>query len=416
MAPAAGHPERIVIVGGSVAGARTAQALRADGFTGELVVVEPEPGEAYDRPPLSKEYLKGTWSREQIDLIPGGWASVDATVIPAAASSLDPRARTLTLVDGTALDYDALVIATGLSPRPLRADDGEPIGHVIGTLADADALRSRLAEGRRLVSIGGGFISAEAASVARELGLDAVIVDRREHLLERALGATVGAHVTATHRAHGVDVRSRAEVASIARAGDGAMVTLTDGTEIAADVLVSGMGSEPNTAWLDGSGLRVDGGVVTDARCRAFGAAGVYALGDVAHFYDVHSAKPRRVGHWTNAADQATVVAHNLLNPRDPVGYREAPYFWSDQFGEKIQVAGHPDPDAHVDLLTLDGPTPRRVAIYTHGDDGGCGAVVTFGWPRGMVAVRRLMPLDPTTAEMLVELETLAAGARPVGV
>lgn len=407
-------PTRIVIVGGSVAGARTAQALRSQGFSGELIVTEPEAGEAYDRPPLSKEYLTGVWSRVQLDLIPGGWASVDATVIPAHATALNVQERQIALSDGQVIGYDALVIATGLSPRRLVADDGEPIGHVIGKASDADALRDQLRHGAHVVAVGGGFIAAEAASVARELSLPATIITRRGTLLEGSLGAVVGAHIAATHRDRGVDLRTDARIASIARDGSGAVITLVGGERIHADVLVAGIGSEPNTSWLRNSGIRVDAGVITDARCRAFGAAGVYALGDVAHFYDVHSAKLRRVGHWTNAADQATVVAHNLLHPQDPIGYREAPYFWSDQFGEKIQVAGHPDQDAHVDLLTLDGPIPRRIAIYSHGDDDGCGAVVTFGWPRGMVAVRRLMPLEPTTAEMLGELEKLAAGARLV--
>jgi len=409
-------PNRIVIVGGSVAGARTAQALRSGGFAGTIVVVEPEPGEAYDRPPLSKDYLTGAWSQEQLDLIPGGWASVEAHVINAAATSLDTASRTVTTSDGQVIPYDALVIATGLSPQPLLADDGAPIGHVIGSLADADALRTRLRNGAHVVAIGGGFIAAEAASVARGLGLPATIINRRVDLLEGSLGAVVGAHVTATHLAHGVNHVGAARITSIARDGDGAVISLEDGRTIHADVLIAGIGSAPNTGWLEGSGVRVEDGVVTDARCRAFGAPSVYAIGDVARFYDVHSAKPRRVGHWNHAADQATVVAHNLLQPNDPVGYREAPYFWSDQFGQKIQVAGHPDPDAHVDLLMLDGPTPRQIAVYTHGDDNECSAVVTFGWPRGMAAVRRLMPLDPTTAEMLAELETLAAGARPVPV
>ncbi|MEZ3160699.1 FAD-dependent oxidoreductase [Microbacterium sp. BWT-B31] len=407
---------RIVIVGGSVAGARTAQALRSRGFAGELVVIEPHAGEAYDRPPLSKDYLTGARARAQLDLIPGGWASLDVHVITASAASLDTASRAVTVSDGQVITYDGLVIATGLSPRKLLTDDGEPIGHVIGSLADADALRAKLHEGAHVVVVGGGFIAAEAASVARGLGLRASIINRHANLLQGSLGPVVSAHIAATHLANGVDLISEARLASIARDGDGAVITLEDGRRVHADVLVVGVGSEPNTGWLEGSGIRVDNGVITDARCRAFGAAGVYAIGDVAHFYDVHSAKPRRVGHWNHAADQATIVAHNLLHRDDPIGYREAPYFWSDQFGEKIQVAGYPDPDAHVDLLMLDGAPPRRVAVYTHGDDDGCGAVVTFGWPRGMAAVRRLLPLDPTTAEMLVELGKLAAGPRPAPV
>jgi NADPH-dependent 2,4-dienoyl-CoA reductase/sulfur reductase-like enzyme len=416
MAVSTAPPARIVIVGGSVAGARTAEALRSGGFRGELTVIEPEAGEAYDRPPLSKEYLTGAWSRSQLDLIPGGWASVNATAIRAHACALNAQERQVTLSGGRLIDYDALVIATGLTPRRLVADDGKPIGHVIGTTSDAEALRGQLRDGAHVVAVGGGFISAEVASVARRLGLPATIIVRRNTLLEGSLGTVVGSHIAATHRSQGVTLHSDARVSSIVRNGTGAVLTLEGGELVHADVLVAVIGSDPNTGWLQGSGIRFDDGVTTDARCRAFGAAGVYALGDVARFYDVHSAKPRRVGHWTNAADQASIVAHNLLHPHDPVGYREAPYFWSDQFGEKIQVAGHPDPDAHVDLLTLEGPTPRRIAVYTHGDDNGCGAVVTFGWPRGMVAVRRLMPLEPTTAEMLDELGKLAAGARPVPV
>jgi 3-phenylpropionate/trans-cinnamate dioxygenase ferredoxin reductase subunit len=229
-------PMRIVIVGGSVAGARTAQALRADGFSGELIVIEPEIGEAYDRPPLSKEYLTGTWSRAQLDLIPGGWASLDATVIPAHATGLNVQERRITLSDGQMIGYDALVIATGLSPRRLVADDGEPIGHVIGTASDADALREQLREGEHVVAIGGGFIAAEAASVARELGLPVTIIDRRGTLLERSLGAVVGAHIAATHRDRGVDLRTDARITSITRDGSGAVITLEDGERIHAGV------------------------------------------------------------------------------------------------------------------------------------------------------------------------------------
>ncbi len=406
------HPGRIVIVGGSVAGARTAQALRAEGFAGELIVVEPDTGEAYDRPPLSKEYLTGAWTREQIELIPGGWASIDVTVVQAWADSLDAQARRLTLSNGETLDYDRLVIATGLAPRRLLTTDGAPIGHVIGTAADADALRDRLKSGGSVVAIGGGFVAAEAASVARELGLSVTILERREHLLQRSLGTVVGAHISEMHRANGVDIRNNVTVESIERDGEGALLALSDGTRLQAETLIVGIGSEPNTAWLEGSTIKVDDGVVTDARFRALGGPGVYAVGDIARFYDVNSAKSRRVGHWTNATDQSNVVAHNLLNPDDPNGYREAPYFWSDQFGQKIQVAGHPEEDAHVDVLTLDGPVPRLVAVYTHGDDQDCGAVVTFGWPRGMAAARRLMHLEPKSAEMIEELEKLAAGAR----
>ncbi|MHA7241294.1 NAD(P)/FAD-dependent oxidoreductase [Arthrobacter sp. TMS1-12-1] len=408
---------RIIVVGGSVAGARVAQALRAEGFQGELIVVEREAGEAYDRPPLSKQYLEGAWTREQIALIPGGWASVNATAIHASAVSLDTDARELTLSTGQKLSYDALVIATGLSPRRLTADDGEPIGHVIATADDADAVRARLAPQAHVVAVGGGYISVEAASVARELDLKATIIDRRPNLLESHLGTTVAEFITESHREHGVNVLSNTVVTSIERTSGGArlMVQNTNTGEVQAveaDVLIAGIGSTPNTQWLEGSKIKCSDGVVTDARCRAFGAKGVYALGDVARFYDVHSAAPRRVGHWTNAADQATVVAHNILHPDAPNGYREYPYFWSDQFGQKIQVTGHPDADAHVDLLTLEGPVPRTVAIYSHGDENECGAVVTFGWPRGMVAARRLMPLDPTTAEMLEELEKLTGVAR----
>lgn len=412
--PEQAPPGRVVIVGGSVAGAGVAQALRAEEFAGEIIIVEPEPGEAYDRPPLSKQYLQGQWDREQITLIPGGWAAVGAEVIQARAESLAAKDKQLTLSTGEVLTYDALVIATGLSPRRLTANDGEPIGHVIATLEDADRLRARLTDGARVVTIGGGYISAEIASVARELGLNVTIIDRRAHLLESRLGPVVGAHLSAVHRENGVDLRSNAQVMGVERAGDGAVVTIAeaDGSTatVEADVLVAGIGSTPNTGWLEGSGIKVDDGVVTDARCRAFGAKGVFALGDVARFYDVHSAASRRVGHWTNASDQASIVANNIAYPDEPQGYREYPYFWSDQFGQKIQVAGEPDKDAHVDLLTLDGPTPRTVAVYSHGEENECGAVVTFGWPRGMVAVRRLMPLDPTTAEMLEELEKLAAG------
>ena len=411
-----GIPQRIVIVGGSVAGARTAQALRADGFDGELSVIEPQLGEAYDRPPLSKDYLTGEWSRERLNLIPGGWHVLAVDVVNAQAVGLDARAKTLSLSNATDIDYDALVIATGLSPHPLLADDSHPVGHVIATIEDADQLRERMQLGGHLVVVGGGYVAAEAASVARSFGLRTSLVHRGPHLLDRALGPVVGAHVTQLHRDRGVELHLNATVERIERADQGrARVRLTDGTILDADVLVAGIGARPNTEWLDGSGVRVDDGVLTDARLRVMGAPAAYALGDVARFYDVHSAKTRRVGHWTNAADQASVVAHNLLHPDEPRGYREAPYFWSDQFGQKIQVAGVPDSDAHVDLLTLPGATPRLAAVYSHGDDNDCGAVVTFAWPRGMVTARRVMALEPTSAEIIAELEGLASGVAVVG-
>jgi 3-phenylpropionate/trans-cinnamate dioxygenase ferredoxin reductase subunit len=411
-------PEHVVIVGGSVAGTRTAQALRQQGFDGTLSVIEPETGEAYDRPPLSKQYLSGQWDREQISLIPGGWASIDAKIHQGWAAALDTKTKRLELSTGEALEYDTLVIATGLAPRRLLADDGKPIGHVIATAADADGLREALSCGGHVVAVGGSYIAAETASAAIERGLTTSIINRQPQLLGRSLGPVVGAHVTKTHHEHGVDVRNNTRITSITRDGETAVLRVIGEDTglkdtIRADVLVSGIGSTPNTDWLAGSGIRVDDGVATDARCRAFGAKDVYALGDVARFYDVHSATGRRVGHWTNAADQASIVAHNIMNPESPEGYREYPYFWSDQFGKKIQVAGRPDGDAHVEFVTFDGPTPRTVAVFSRGEEDECEAVVTFGWPRGMVAARRLMPLDPTSAEMLEELEKIATGALP---
>ncbi|TFB75026.1 NAD(P)/FAD-dependent oxidoreductase [Cryobacterium glaciale] len=404
--------QRVVVVGGSVAGARTCQALREAGFAGELVVIEPQLGDAYDRPPLSKAYLKGQTTRDGIRLIPGGWASVGAQVVPLAAVALNAKAQSVTVADGSEVGYDGLVIATGLSPKALTDTDGHAIGHVIGNIADADNLRHELASGGHVVVVGSGYVAAEAASVARELGLEVTVVHRRTHLLEGALGAAVGARISQMHTESGIELRGNSRISSIVRGARGAQLILDSGYELHADILIAGLGSSPNTEWLTGSGVRLDDGVLTDARCRVVGAPRVYALGDVARFYDVNSAQPRRACHWTNAADQATVVAHNLLSPKDPKGYREAPYFWTDQLGQKIQVVGHPDPKAHVDLLTLPGAVERHVAIYTHGDDNDCGAVATFGWPRGMVAARRLMPLDPSTEEMIVTLEDLAAGTR----
>lgn len=402
---------RVVVVGGSVAGARTCQALRAAGFGGELLVIEPQRGDPYDRPPLSKAYLQEEVTRTEIGLIPGGWDSVDAQVIPVAAVALNASSRSVATSDGGEIEYDGLVIATGLSPTALLASDGQPIGHVIGDIDDADRLREQLTLGGEVVVVGGGFIAAEAAAVSRARGLDVTVIHRGEHLLETALGAKVSERISQMHTESGIKLRPNSRIASVDRRPRGARITLDGGERIDADVLIVGLGSSPNTEWLQGSGVRLADGVLTDARCRVVGAPDVYALGDVARFYDVHSAQPRRVGHWTNAADQATIVAHNLLNPKDPLGYREAPYFWTDQLGKKIQVVGHPDPHGHVDLLTFPGAVDREVAIYTHGDDNDCGAVVTFGWPRGMVAARRLMPLDPSTAEMIVTLEDLAARA-----
>jgi 3-phenylpropionate/trans-cinnamate dioxygenase ferredoxin reductase subunit len=405
--------ERIVIVGSSIGGIRTGQALRAGGFDGDIAVIGAEDVDPYDKPPLSKEFLIGEKTASQIRLLDdAGWVGAGLSpLLGQPATGLDTNTREVTLRSGERIGYDRLVIATGARPRRLADTAGNPIGHTVRDLDDSQALQSAMRRGGHVVVIGGGFIGCEVAATASEFGCTVTIVDTAPAPLARVLGTEIARVIAAAHAEAGTTVHSDAVVDSVHRHGaDGARVTLTDGHVLDADVLVAGIGVTPNSEWLADSAAALDNGVRTDEYCRVRGTTDVYALGDVANWYDVSVGRPRRVGHWTNAVDQANIVAHNIIKPEEPWEYHAAPYFWSDQYGRKIQMVGHGAPTDTVEVREFE-VSGRRLWAAVFSRHGLLSAAVTLGWPRGMAVLRRIWLQRGGAEEALAELDAAAAKA-----
>lgn len=356
----------IVVVGASLAGAATARALRYAGYAGGLTVVGDEPHAPYDRPPLSKSFLLGDIDEADLALVDAAEDLDVAWRIGARAVALEATTRTLVLDDGAQLRPDGIVLATGASAVRLPATEGLEGIHVLRTLDDALALRGALAAAGRAVVIGSGFIGCEVAATARRLGIDVTLVGLEETPLARALGTEMGAAVGALHGDNGV-VFEQAMVAGFEGEERVRAVVLADGRRLEADVVVVGIGARPAVGWLEGSGLTVEDGVVCDGR-GATGTSGIVAVGDCARWHDERRGHPHRHEHWTSATEQAAVAAATLLGAEPARGLR-APYFWSDLFDTRLQVAGWPD---EADRVTIDEGSPEErsfLALYRRGED-----------------------------------------------
>jgi len=399
-----GRTDRIVVVGASVAGVAAVEELRRLGHDGEIVMVGGEAHAPYDRPPLTKAVLAGRRDADDCALRSAGWADELDVELRRSTSAvdLDLRTRTVTLADGEELAYDGLVVATGATPRMLAGPELDG-ALCLRTLDDALALRDMVVAGARLVVVGGGFIGAEVAATARRLGAQVTIVERDAAPLFRALGEAVAALVADVHAGEGVQLRCGVPVAGIEGRGRVERVLLADGTAIAADAVVVGLGVAPATGWLERSGLGLRDGVVCDAYCRA-SVPGVVAAGDVARW-----SHPRlgsvRVEHWENAVAQGRHAAAALLSAAaEP--YAPVPYVWSEQYDHKLQVVGHRRPGD--ELVVLDGTLEERrfVGVYVRGDE--VTAAVTLDRAASAMRIRRVLRGPATVADV----EAALAGDR----
>lgn len=384
----------IVIVGGGLAAARTAEQLRRAEYRGPITIVSDEEHLPYDRPPLSKEVLRA--ETDDVVLKPAEfYEENDITLrLGSGAVSLDTDAQTVTLANGDAIAYDELVIATGLVPKRIPSlPDLEGV-RVLRTLDESLAMREHAGSVSRAVVIGAGFIGCEVAASLRKLGVEVTIVEPQPAPLASVLGRQIGELVARLHRAEGVDVRCGIGVSGVSGETHVEKVQLSDGTEIDADLVVIGIGSRPNTDWLDGSGVTVDNGVVCDVHGRT-SAKNVWAIGDVASWQDV-SGHQVRVEHWSNVAEQARVIVPAMLGG-EPPDVVVVPYFWSDQYDVKIQCLGEPEGDDIVHVVQDDG---RKFLAY-YERDGAVVGVVGGGMPGKVMKARSKIAAGAPIADVL---------------
>ncbi|MFZ0835187.1 MAG: FAD-dependent oxidoreductase [Mycobacterium sp.] len=387
--------KRVVIVGGGLAAARTAEQLRRSGFDGSITIVGDEAHLPYDRPPLSKQVLRS--EMDDTALKPREFYEENdiALLLGTAVRSLDTANRTVALADGKQLEYDEAVIATGLVPRRIPSFPDLPGIHVLRSFDESMALRGEAAAARRAVVIGAGFIGCEVTASLRGLGVDVVLVEPQAEPLASVLGEQIGALVARLHRAEGVDVRTGIGVESVSGANRVEKVVLGDGSELDVDLVVVGIGSRPATDWLEGSGVKVDNGVVCDNVGRT-SAPHVWALGDVASWQDA-TGHQTRVEHWSNVAEQARVLVPSLLGDEVPANTVVVPYFWSDQYDVKIQCLGEPEAGDVVHLISDDG---RKFLAY-YERDGVVAGVVGGGMPGAVMKTRTKIAAGAPISEVL---------------
>jgi 3-phenylpropionate/trans-cinnamate dioxygenase ferredoxin reductase component len=329
-----------VIVGASLAGAKAAETLRAEGFDERVVLIGAEHERPYERPPLSKDYLRGEVDRETVYVHPDGYyAEHDIELrLGRTAVSLNTAARELALDDGERLRYDRLLLTIGAEPRRLSIPGGELEGVLyLRSVADCDALRGRLDRGGRVVVIGAGWIGAEVAASARQRGLEVTVIDPLTVPLERVLGTEVGGIYRDIHREHGVRMLLGTGVEAFEGATAVERVRTTDGHELDCDFVVVGVGVQPRTALAAQAGLAVDNGILVDEHLQT-GTPGVFAAGDAANAHHPFYGERIRVEHWANALHQGPIAARAMLGEADV--YDHLPYFFSDQYDVGMEYAG----------------------------------------------------------------------------
>ncbi len=404
--------EHVVIVGGGLAGWRAAEELRAAGFDGRLTLLSDEQHPPYDRPPLSKRLLKADVEASPIHLAREGSdeSTLDLELRRGVrASGLRPGVVLTEGPEGLAeLAYDALVVATGVRARELPALSGHPRVHLLRTFDDVLALRSSLDTAQSLLVVGAGFIGAEVATAAHDRGVAVTVIEALDVPYQRTLGELLGGIVGRMARRYGVALRTGTGVDQLIDSPESVHVRLSDGTSIEADIAVVGVGTEVNVEWLLHPATEGtpgwEAGVTCDGAGRALGLddsfGRVYALGDVAAWHDASHDRHLRFEHWTTAVDQAPVLARALVRdlagePAEPVEPL-LPYFWSDQFGRKVQLLGRPGLADSVELLhgeepaDPDEPAPRKLlAGYFAGDRlvaiAGISAPALLGRYRGLL-------------------------------
>jgi NADPH-dependent 2,4-dienoyl-CoA reductase/sulfur reductase-like enzyme len=364
----------ILIIGASVAGIRTAQALRMQGYAEAITVVGEEVHHPYDKPPLSKDMLLPDGDGRPVPLL--SEAELEALDVElhlgTRAVSLDVEGRVVTAADGTTFAFDDLVIATGVTPRTLPGADELEGVHTLRNAEDAVALRAGLESAEDVVVIGAGFIGAEFAAAARAHGRTVTIIEPQPVPLTHVLGAEVGAEIARLHELNGVTLHTGVQFSHFVGKDHVSGVALQDGRVLPADLVVVGIGATPATEWLVSSGLPIENGVACDATLHVLGAEHVFAAGDVARWPHAFYGVDMRIEHWTNANEHAGIIAADIVGAAAP--RPQVPYVWSDQYGHRIQIVGRPA-DGTV-ALSRGSVESGYVAIYADEAGAVVGALV----------------------------------------
>ncbi|HEY1775650.1 MAG TPA: FAD-dependent oxidoreductase [Solirubrobacteraceae bacterium] len=330
-----------VIVGASLAGAKAAQELRERGFDGRIVLVGAELERPYERPPLSKDYLRGESEREKAYVHPAAFYAEHEIELESGVTvtEIDPEAARVSFADDRALDFDALLLTTGAEPRPFDVAGATLEGvHYLRTLADCDALRERLTAGGRVAVVGAGWIGSEFAASARQSGLEVAVIDPVALPNERIFGPEIGAFYRDVHLKHGVEMFLGEGVAELLGDGSVTAVRTSGGQEIACDFVVIGVGVTPRVQLAQLAGLDVDNGVLVSAALQT-SAPNVFAAGDVARADHPFYGERIRLEHWANALNQGPAAARSMLGDKTP--YDRIPYFFSDQYDVGMEYSGY---------------------------------------------------------------------------
>ena len=356
-------PSSVVIVGGGLAGAKTAEALRSKGYHGPVTLISAEQLLPYERPPLSKGYLAGNDEFEAAIVHPAEWYDENDVTLRRGTEvvAVHPDDSAVELAGGERLEYGALVLATGSTPRRLPIP-GADTALTLRNRADSDAIRATFGEGKRLVIVGAGWIGLEVAAAARDKGTEVTVLEAAELPLLAVLGHEMAAVFADLHRAHGVDLHFGVKVAEIAPDG----VRLADGTHFPADAVVLGVGAAPLIELAEQAGLATDNGVLVDAALRTSDPA-IYAVGDIANHDHPVLGHRVRVEHWATALNQPAAAAAAILG-EDGDGYRDLPYFFSDQYDLGMEYIGQGRADSRV-VTRGDVPGREFVAFWLDADD-----------------------------------------------
>jgi 3-phenylpropionate/trans-cinnamate dioxygenase ferredoxin reductase component len=330
-----------IILGASLAGAKAAEELREHGFDGKVVLVGTEVERPYERPPLTKDYLRGESEREKAYVHPERFYDEHDIELEAGvtATAIDPAASTVTLDDGRELSFDRLLLTTGAQPRQIPVPGADLDGvYYLRTLDDCDALRLRLDAGGRVAVIGGGWIGSEFAASARQKGLEVALIDPLEIPMARLFGDEIGSFYRDVHAQHGVELLLGDGVDGFEGDGAVARVKTTGGKTVECDFVVVGIGVAPRVGLAEAAGIKIDNGIVVDEHLRS-SAENVFAAGDVANAWHPFYKQQIRVEHWANALNQGPAAARAMLG--DEAGYERLPYFFSDQYDVGMEYSGH---------------------------------------------------------------------------